>query len=58
MIFGGTTNIYGLGINAQGQTAAPDARWLVLKTADGRYSTQNQQIGFPFQAQFGIRFLF
>ncbi|MCC6363320.1 MAG: TonB-dependent receptor [Bryobacterales bacterium] len=58
VVFGGTTSIYGLGINAQGQSLAPDSRWLVLKTADGKYSTQNQQVGFPFQAQFGIRFLF
>lgn len=58
VIYAGTANIYGLGVNAQGATLAPDARFLVLKTADGKYSTQNQQIGFPFQAQFGIRFLF
>ncbi len=58
VIFAGTGNIYGLGVNAQGQTIAPDARWLVLKTPDGRYSTQNQQVGFPFQVQFGARYFF
>ncbi|MBI4910770.1 MAG: TonB-dependent receptor [Acidobacteria bacterium] len=58
VIFFGTTNIYGLGVNAAGATLPVDTRFLVLKSADGRYHTQNQQIGFPFQAQFGIRFFF
>lgn len=58
VIYNGTATIYGLGVNAAGATVAPDARWLVLKTADGKYSTQNSQIGFPFQAQFGIRMFF
>jgi hypothetical protein len=58
VIFNGTANIYGLGVNSSGAVIAPDARWLVLKTADGKYSTQNSQVGFPFQAQFGARFFF
>ena len=58
VIFGGTANIYGLGVSAAGQPLTPDARWLVLRTADGKYSNQNQQVGFPFQAQFGARFFF
>jgi hypothetical protein len=58
VIFAGTANIYGLGINAAGATVPADARWLVLKGSTGKYSTQNQQIGFPFQAQFGARLFF
>jgi hypothetical protein len=58
VIFGGTTSIYGLGVSTAGTTVPVDSRFLVLKTADGRYNTQNQQVGFPFQAQFGIRFFF
>jgi hypothetical protein len=58
VIYAGTANIYGLGVSTAGATLAPDARWLVLKTADGKYSTQNQQVGFPTQAQFGIRYFF
>ena len=54
----GNPSIYGLGVNAAGAVIAPDARWQVLKTPDGKYSTANQQIGFPFQMQFGIRFFF
>ena len=58
VVFAGTTTIYGVGVDAKGQPAPIDSRWLVLKSADGRYNTQNQQIGFPFQAQFGVRFFF
>ncbi|MEO8661368.1 MAG: carboxypeptidase regulatory-like domain-containing protein [Bryobacteraceae bacterium] len=58
VIFAGTANIYGLGLNTAGATVPADARWLVLKGSNGKYSTQNQQIGFPFQAQFGARFFF
>ena len=58
VIFGGTTSIYGLGVSASGATVPADSRFLVLKTADGKYNTQNSQLGFPFQAQFGIRFFF
>lgn len=58
VVFSGNTNIYGLGIDTKGNTLPPDGRWLVLKTADGRYSTQNSQLGFPLQVQFGARFFF
>jgi hypothetical protein len=58
VVYGGTASIYGLGVNTAGASVPIDSRWLVLKSSDGRYSTQNQQIGFPFQAQFGARFFF
>lgn len=58
VVYAGTASIYGLGIGANGSTVPVDSRWLVLRTADGKYSTQNQQVGFPFQAQFGIRLFF
>ena len=58
VIFAGTTNTYGLGIGTNGQPVPVDSRFQQLKTADGKYNTQNQQAGFPFQAQFGIRFFF
>lgn len=58
VIFGGTTNIYGLGIDSKGASVPIDSRFLLLKTADGRYNTQNSQIGFPRQLQFGVRFYF
>ena len=58
-----TNTIYGLGINADG-TAAPartDAfgpTFMRLKRPDGLYDANNSQIGTPFQAQFGVRFVF
>jgi hypothetical protein len=58
VIFAGTTNIYGLGVSATGAPVPVDSRFLLLKTPDGKYNTQNSQVGFPFQAQFGIRFFF
>jgi hypothetical protein len=58
VVFAGTTSIYGLGVDAKGQPAPVDSRFLVLRTPDGRYNTQNSQVGFPFQAQFGVRFFF
>ncbi|HEY1340220.1 MAG TPA: hypothetical protein VGF59_22065, partial [Bryobacteraceae bacterium] len=58
VVFGGTTSIYGLGVGANGAAVPVDSRFLVLKTPDGRYNTQNTQTGFPYQTQFGIRFFF
>jgi hypothetical protein len=58
VIFNGTTNIYGTGISTTGAAVPIDSRFLELKTPDGKYFTQNSQVGFPFQAQFGIRFFF
>ena len=55
--------IYGLGINADGSAAPPRTdsfgpTFMRLKRPDGLYDANNSQIGTPFQAQFGIRFLF
>src|SRR5262249_7832610 len=58
VIYNGTATIYGLGVDSTGKQLSPDSRWFVLQTADGRYSTQNSQVGFPLQAQFGARFFF
>lgn len=59
VIFAGNTNIYGLGIDpVTGSTLPVDARFQVLRNADGSYNLQNQQIGTPLQAQFGLRFIF
>jgi hypothetical protein len=58
VIYGANGAIYGLGISSAGAAVAVDSRFQLLRTADGKYSTQNTQIGFPFQAQFGVRFFF
>ena len=49
---------YGPGINADGTTAAARATFLRLKYPNGAFDTTNTQIGYPFQAQFGLRFFF
>jgi hypothetical protein len=54
---------YGLGINADGTTAAARAdalgpTFMRIKRPDGLYDANNFQIGTPFQAQFGVRFFF
>ena len=58
-----TNTIYGLGINPDGSPAPPrtDAfgpTFMRLKRPDGLYDANNSQLGTPFQAQFGARFLF
>jgi hypothetical protein len=58
VLYGANGGIYGLGINSSGAAVAIDSRFQLLKTSDGKYSTQNTQLGFPFQAQFGARFFF
>lgn len=56
--FGGTSNVFGLGIDpATGQLAAIDPRFRRLRLADGSFDTGNVP-GTPFQAQVGVRFLF
>jgi hypothetical protein len=58
-----TNTIYGLGINTDG-TVAPartdsfGPTFMRLKRPDGLYDANNTQLGTPFQAQFGVRFLF
>jgi hypothetical protein len=58
VIFGANAQIYGAGIGTNGQTLPVDARFMRLRTSDGLYDRNNQQLGNPFQAQFGIRFFF
>jgi hypothetical protein len=53
-----TGGIYGNGLNAAGQPAPVDSRFMLLRNADGTYNRQNAQVGSPLQAQFGLRFFF
>ena len=58
-----TNTIYGLGINADGTTAAPRTdsfgpTFMRIKRPDGLYDANNSQLGTPFQAQFGVRLMF
>jgi hypothetical protein len=50
--------VYGAGFQANGTTAAVNAAFRRLRLTDGFYDPNNQQIGNPFQAQFGVRFFF
>ncbi|MBI1792391.1 MAG: TonB-dependent receptor [Acidobacteria bacterium] len=56
--FGGNAAIYGPGLMPNGTQAAIDARFMRLRLANGRYDTNNEQIGNPRQIQFGLRFFF
>jgi hypothetical protein len=58
VVFAGSTNIYGLGINASGVAVPRDPRFQQLRNADGTYFRDNVQLGTPLQAQFGLRFFF
>ena len=59
---GGNKN-YGAGINADGSPAAirsdtNGVQFLRIKLPNGSYDPNNIQVGFPFQAQFGLRLFF
>ena len=43
---------------ATGAALAPEPGFMRLRTDDGEYDTSNRQDGRPFQAQFGVRFVF
>lgn len=59
VIFAGGANIYGAGVlAATGQMAPVDARFMRLRLANGRYDTNNSQVGNPRQVQFAFRFFF
>lgn len=58
VVFAGNTNVFGPGIDNSGNPVATPANFMRLRNADGTYNTVNQQIGNPFQAQFGVRFFF
>lgn len=53
-----TNTTYGPGINTDGTVAGQRVTFMRLKLADGSYDRNNSQLGTPFQAQFGLRFLF
>ncbi len=58
VVFGGATNIYGLGIDATGAAVARNSAFQLLRNADGTYFRDNVQLGTPLQAQFGLRLFF
>lgn len=58
VVIAGRNLNYGPGIDSSGNTVAPLATFRRLKLADGTYDTVNTQVGTPFQAQFGLRFMF
>jgi hypothetical protein len=58
VVFAGTTNIYGPGLQANGTTAAVNANFMRLRNDNGTYFTQNAQIGNPRQLQGGLRLFF
>jgi hypothetical protein len=59
VIFAGNTNVYGPGISAATGAVVPaDSRFMRLRNDDGSFNLQNQQLGTPLQAQFGLRFIF
>lgn len=58
-----TNTIYGLGVNTDGSVAplrtdSFGQTFMRIRRPDGLYDANNSQIGTPFQAQFGIRFMF
>jgi hypothetical protein len=67
--YGSANQRYGVGINAAGQVVAPNSNFMLLKNPasclsatnpsgnPGCYDTRNN-VGAPFQTQFGIRFQF
>ena len=57
---GNTRNLqYGPGVSSTtGALVAPNVTFGRLRLADGSYDPVNSQLGNPFQAQFGARFIF
>jgi hypothetical protein len=58
VVIDGANLTYGPGITAAGAVQAPNATFMLLKNADGTYNRTNNQLGTPFQAQFGLRLFF
>jgi hypothetical protein len=51
--------VYGPGVDpTTGAIVPPRATFMQVKRPDGLYDTNNSQLGTPFQAQFGVRFIF
>ncbi len=49
---------YGVGVDANGNTVAPDPVFQRLRLANGSYDATNTQFGSPLQVQAGLRFFF
>ena len=58
VIVQGSNLNYGPGINPDGSVAPARSTFLQVKRPDGTYDPTNTQVGFPFQAQFGLRLFF
>jgi hypothetical protein len=59
VVYDRTNLIYGPGIDPiTGAVVAPRSTFLQLKLANGQYDPVNNQLGTPFQAQFGLRLFF
>ncbi|MBX9601540.1 MAG: TonB-dependent receptor [Bryobacteraceae bacterium] len=59
VVYDGPNLLYGVGVSpANGQTVAANANFMRLRLPDGRYDPVNTQLGFPLQAQFGLRLFF
>jgi hypothetical protein len=58
VIIGGNNMVYGAGFQANGTFAPVNPTFMRLRLPDGNYDPNNQQIGNPLQAQFGVRFFF
>src|SRR5213594_2145277 len=59
IVYDRTNLIYGPGVNAATGAVVPaNANFMRLRLANGRYDPVNNQLGTPFQAQFGLRLFF
>ncbi len=59
VVYAGTNLNYGVGIDpATGNPVPPPPTFMRLRLPDGSYDPVNIQLGNPFQAQFGLRFIF
>jgi hypothetical protein len=59
VVYDRTNLIYGPGINAATGAVVPaNSTFMQLKLANGQFDPVNNQLGTPFQAQFGLRFFF
>jgi hypothetical protein len=59
VVYDRTNLIYGPGIDpTTGAVVAPRSTFLQLRLANGNFDPVNNQLGTPFQAQFGLRFFF
>ena len=52
-----TNTVYGKGILEDGSATPINPAFMRLKRPDGLFDANNSQLGTPFQAQFGVRFM-